>query len=87
MVIAKGDLVRHPIRPLWGVGKVVKTVQGGNLLIRFEQAGNKILHPGYAGLVKVPDDELFYLVIRGVRIRKGRPVKTFRIIPVLKQQA
>jgi hypothetical protein len=86
-MIAKGDLVRHPIKPSWGVGKVVKTVQGGNLLVRFDQAGNKLLHPEYAGLVKISDDELLYLVIRGVRIKKGRTIKTVRIIPVIRQHA
>jgi hypothetical protein len=86
MLIAKGDLVRHPIKPSWGIGKVVKTVQGGNLLVRFDQAGNKLLHPAYAGLVKIPDDELLYLVIRGARINKGRAIKTLRIIPVVKRQ-
>ena len=86
MLIAKGDLVRHPIKPSWGTGKVVRTVQGGNLLVRFNQAGNKLLHPEYAGLVKIPDDELLYLVIRGARIKKGRTIKTLRIIPVIKRQ-
>ncbi len=87
MMISKGDLVRHPIRPSWGIGKVLKTVQDGNILVRFDQAGNKILHSGYAGLIKIPDDELLFLVIRGVRVRKGRPLRTFRIIPVVKRQA
>ncbi len=86
MLIAKGDLVRHPIKPSWGIGKVVKTIQGGNLLVRFDQAGNKLLHPEYAGLVKIPDDELLFLVIRGVRIKKGRAIRTLRIIPVVKRQ-
>lgn len=86
MLIAKGDLVRHPIRPSWGIGKVVKTLQGGNLLVRFDQAGDKLLHPEYAGLVKIPDNEFLFLVIRGARIKKGRTIKTLRIIPVLKRQ-
>jgi hypothetical protein len=86
MMIAKGDLVRHPIRPSWGIGKVVKTVQGGNLLVRFDQAGNKLLQPDYARLVKIPDDELLFLVIRGARIKKGRSVRTLRIIPVIRRE-
>jgi hypothetical protein len=85
MFIGKGDLVRHPTMPSWGIGKVVKTVKGGNLLVSFDQAGNKLLHPEYAGLLKIPDDEFLYLVIRGVRIKKGRAIKTVRIIPVIKQ--
>lgn len=84
IMISRGDLVRHSIKPSWGIGKVIKTVQDGNILVRFDQGGNKILHSGYTGLVKIPDDELLFLVIRGFRKRRGRPVKTLRIIPVVK---
>jgi hypothetical protein len=84
-MLSKGDLVRHPAMPAWGIGKVVKTAQGGNLLVRFEQGGDKLLHPGYAGLVKIPDDDLLFLVIREVQIKKRRTVKTVRIIPVVKR--
>ena len=83
-MVSKGDLVRHPAMPAWGIGKVVKTAQGGNLLVRFEQSGEKLLNPGYAGLVKVPDDDLMFLVIREITIKKRRKVKTVRIIPVVK---
>jgi Protein of unknown function (DUF3553) len=86
-MIAKGDLVRHPAMPAWGIGKVVKAPQGGNLLVRFEQSGEKLLQPGSAGLVKVPDDDLLFLVIREVTVRKRRKVKTVRVIPVLKPRA
>jgi hypothetical protein len=84
-MIAKGDLVRHPAMPAWGIGKVLKTAQGGNLLVRFDQAGHKLLHPGCAGLVKIPDDDLLFLVIREIRKRRGRAVKTIRVIPVVRQ--
>ncbi len=83
-MIGKGDLVRHPVKPAWGVGKVMRAAQGGNLLVKFEQAGNKLLQPDYARLVKIPDNELLYLVIREVRIRRGRSVKSIRVIPVIK---
>jgi hypothetical protein len=86
MMIAKGDLVRHPAMPAWGIGKVLKTVQGGNLLVRFDQAGHKLLHPGYAGLVRIPDDDLLFLVIRGMRIKKGRAIRTVRVIPIVKRE-
>ncbi len=84
MLIVKGDLVRHPIRPSWGIGRVVETANGGNLLVRFEEVGNKLLNPAFAGLVKVHDDELLFLVIRGVQVKKGHPIRTIRIIPVIK---
>jgi|GEM_PF-1193069 len=81
----KGDLVRHAAMPSWGVGSVVNPSKEGNLLIRFEQAGEKLIHPGYAALTKVPEDDLMYLVVREVRVKWGRPVETTRLIPVLKR--
>ena len=73
--------------PSWGIGSVVKAPRGGNLLIRFEQAGAKLIHPDYAALTRVPADELMYLVIREVHIKRGRSVKTARVIPVVKKGA
>ncbi len=84
-MIDKGDLVRHPVRPSWGIGRVVKTLSGGNLLVRFAEVGNKLLNPGFAGLVKIQDNELLFLVIRGVHVKKGRPIRTVRVIPVVKE--
>jgi len=81
----KGDLVRHAAMPSWGIGSIVSAPRGGNLLIRFEQGGEKLIHPAYAALTKVPEDELLYLVIREVRIKWGRSLKTTRVIPVLKR--
>ncbi len=50
-MLAKGDLVTHPAMPAWGIGKVMKIVQDGNLLVKFEGAGRKLLHPHYANLL------------------------------------
>lgn len=80
----KGDLVRHAAMPSWGIGSIVKAPRGGNILIRFEQAGEKLIHPDYAALTKVPEDELLYLVIREIRFKWGRFAETTRLIPVVK---
>lgn len=85
-MLRKGDLVRHGAMPSWGIGTVVNTVQDGNLLIRFEKAGEKIIHPGYAALTKVPDDDLMFLVVKEVRVKRGRSVKSTRIIPIVKRE-
>ncbi|HEY6007844.1 MAG TPA: DUF3553 domain-containing protein, partial [Geobacteraceae bacterium] len=82
-----GDMVRHPAMPVWGVGKVMKIVQGGNLLVSFAGGGKRLLHPGYAPLEKVPDDELLYLVIREARPGKGRPKFRVRVIPIVRTPA
>lgn len=84
-MFGKGDLVRHAAMPSWGIGTVVKTMQGGNLRIRFEQGGEKLIHPGYAALTKVHEDDLLYLVIKEVQVIKRRSVRTTRIIPIVKR--
>lgn len=81
----KGELVRHASMPSWGIGSIVHAPRGGNLLIRFEQAGDKLIHPDHAALTKIPEDDLLYLVVRNVRFRWGRSVETVRFIPVVKR--
>ena len=86
-MLRKGDLVRHGTMPSWGIGSVVKAPRGGNLLVRFEQAGAKLLHPAYAPLTKVPEDELFFMVVGEVHMKGRRAVRTVRVIPVVKKIA
>lgn len=81
----KGDLVRHGAMPSWGIGSVVAVVQGGNLQIRFAGCGEKVISPSRAPLDRVPEDDLAYLVVRAVRVKRGRAVVRSRVIPVLKK--
>jgi hypothetical protein len=83
-MLRKGDLVRHATMPSWGIGSIVHAPKGGNLLIRFELAGEKLIHPKFAALVKIPEDELLYMVVRDVRFKWGRSIETTRIIPIVK---
>ncbi len=83
-MLVQGDLVTHPVMPGWGIGRIVKIIQG-NLLVRFEGAGNKLLHPHYANLQKISEDDLLFLVVREVKRKYGRPVRTTRVIPVVRR--
>ncbi len=83
-MLMQGDLVTHPVMPGWGIGRIVKVIQG-NLLVRFEGAGKKLLHPYYADLQKIPDDDLLFMVVREVKRKYGRPVRTTKVIPVVKR--
>ncbi len=81
----KGDLVRHATMPSWGIGSVKLAPRGGNLLVRFDRAGDKLIHSSCcAALTRVPKHELMYLVVRETQVRKGRPVMTTQVIPVLR---
>ncbi len=84
-MLRKGDLVRHGTMPSWGIGSIMNAPRGGNLLIRFEEGGEKLIHSGCAALTRVPENELLYLVIREVQIKRGRSVKTARVIPIVKR--
>ena len=83
-MFARGDLVRHQTMPGWGIGKVVKVVQGGNLLVSFSDSGKKILSPKYAHLQKISEDDLLYLVIRETRRVRGRLAARVSFIPIVK---
>ncbi len=83
-MFTRGDLVRHTAMPAWGIGKIMKVVQGGNLVVRFASGGRRLLHPGCAPLQKVPEAELLYLVIRETRSVRGRTVPRVRVIPIVK---
>lgn len=85
-MLTRGDLVRHPAMPCWGIGKVMKVVQNGNLLVRFEQAGEKLLHPQTAGLRKIESDQLLYLVVREDGARNRRFARNIRVIPIVLRQ-
>ncbi len=85
-MLVKGDLVTHPIMPDWGIGRIVKINQG-NFLVRFERAGEKLLHPHFANLQKISEDDLLFLIVREVKKKRGRPVRTMRMIPVVKRPA
>jgi hypothetical protein len=83
-MFARGDLVRHQTMPGWGIGKVIRVVQGGNLLVSFSDSGKKILSPKYPHLEKIPEDDLLYLVVRETRRIKGRLTPCIRFIPIVK---
>lgn len=83
-MFVKGDLVRHPAMPAWGIGKIVRIAQGGNLLVRFSEGGEKLLHPDYARLHKIREEVLLYLVVHETHRVRGRPLTRIRYIPVLK---
>ena len=83
-MLRKGDLVRHATMPSWGIGSVKSAPRGGNLLVRFDQAGDKLIHSSCSALTRVPKHELMYLVVREVQIKKGRSVTVTQVIPVLR---
>jgi hypothetical protein len=70
--------------PAWGVGKVMKIAQGGNLLVRFAQGGKKLLKPGHAHLKKIEEDELLFLVIREIHRVRGKKLPRTRFIPIVR---
>ena len=53
MAFQKGDRVKHPVMPDWGVGEVLETAEGINVCVFFAEVGEKKLSLNYVDLLKV----------------------------------
>lgn len=53
MALQKGDRVKHPGMPDWGVGEVLETAVGINVCVFFAEVGEKKLCQTYVDLLKV----------------------------------
>jgi hypothetical protein len=53
MAFQKGDRVKHPVMPDWGIGQVLETSEGININVYFAEVGEKTLSQNYVDLLKV----------------------------------
>jgi len=53
MAFQKGDRVKHPNMPDWGIGEVLETAVGINVCVFFAEVGEKKLCQTYVDLLKV----------------------------------
>jgi len=72
MVVVVGQIVRHPKKPEWGVGEVLK-IDDEKILVHFKQGGQRLLKG--ISLVKVPPTN------RTNRQRKGSKAATVKKVP------
>lgn len=49
----KGDRVKHPLRPEWGVGTLIADGSNDRIEVNFHKVGNKILVPSMAKLIRL----------------------------------
>jgi len=57
MNFSKGQYVRHPQKPDWGVGQIIEEIQETKVRVDFENAGKRKLDLAYVNLEPVPDSE------------------------------
>jgi Protein of unknown function (DUF3553) len=83
MPFLKNDVVKHPSRPEWGLGKVLADCDDSNVRVFFVGAGEKTLKQDLAQLVKVPASESGHALLQNLKVAKsGKPIG-FQSLPTL----
>jgi hypothetical protein len=83
MPFLKNDVVRHPSRPEWGLGKVLADCDESSVHVFFVGAGEKTLKQDLAQLVKVPASESGNALLQNLKVAKsGKPIG-FQSLPTL----
>jgi hypothetical protein len=73
MRFVKGDRVKHPARPEWGVGQILEDSDGVNALVFFVGTGEKKLRLQQANLMKVEGAEAEHPALDSRRnLKKGK---------------
>src|SRR4051812_10052361 len=74
MRFIKGDRVKHPARPQWGIGQVLEDSDGVSATVFFVGAGEKKLRLQQANLLKVEGAEAEHPALDSRReSKKGKP--------------
>jgi hypothetical protein len=77
-MFAKGDRVRHPSKPEWGIGQILETSGEANVRVFFVDIGEKTLNAGIANLTKVSGAEATHPVLDNLRLNKSGHVERFK---------
>jgi hypothetical protein len=83
MPFLKGDVVRHPVMPDWGLGKVLADCSDETVRVFFVGIGEKTLNQDFAKLVKVPETESGHALLQDLKITKSGKALRFRSLPIL----
>lgn len=76
MKFFRGERVRHPSKPKWGIGQVLEDAFGENVRVFFVGAGEKVLKLSYVNLIKVQGDEAVHLILNNPKlVNKGKATK------------
>jgi hypothetical protein len=68
MALKKGDRVRHPIKPEWGLGEVLTDSHGEKVRVFFVGAGEKTISLQHVTLDCIPKDEAAHPVLDHLRV-------------------
>ena len=74
----KGDRVKHPLKPEWGLGQVLSdNCNGGRISVFFMDAGEKTLMLSHVSLIKVDGEEADSIYLDNLAQDKFGKVKRF----------
>ena len=76
MSFRKGDRVRHPTKPEWGLGQVLEDSLGNEVRVFFAGAGEKRLSTHHVQLERVTGQAAHSALLDNLKIKKGsEPVR------------
>ena len=77
----KGDRVRHPTKPSWGLGQVLEDSTAESVRIFFVGAGEKLLGLAYVHPIKVTGPEAASTLLDNLKIKAGAEGIKFKSLP------
>lgn len=86
MELKRGDRVRHPQKPEWGLGEVVEDVSDEKIQVFFMGIGIKILSLKHASLIPVTGEDAYNPGLDNLRKGKSKKGKTYKNIEELKRR-
>lgn len=81
MDFKKGDRVRHPNVPEWGVGEVIRDSNGQSVIVFFEGAGEKVLSLDHIKPQKVQGEEAESVTLDTISTDKKPGAVPYRSLP------
>src|SRR5262245_3102180 len=68
MSLKKGDRVRHPLKPEWGLGEVLTDSHGEKVRVFFVGVGEKTISLQYVTLDCIPKDKAAHPMLDNLRV-------------------
>jgi hypothetical protein len=81
MSLKKGDRVRHPIKPEWGLGEILTNSNGEKVRVFFVEAGEKTISLTHVTLDCIPQDEAAHPVLDNLRVSTERGRIRYQSLP------
>lgn len=78
LMLSKGDRVKHPNKPEWGLGQILEASGEANVRVFFIDIGEKTLNANVAKLEKVTGEEAFHPLLDNLRLNQKGTVEKYK---------